>query len=74
MTKEELRQARERLGLTQAQLAQQLGVTLNAVQKWEMGERPIRKVVALAVQLLLERSKRKNAAAAELGCCLGHGQ
>ena len=64
MTKEELRQARERLGLTQAQLAQQLGVTLNAVQKWEMGERPIRKVVALAVQLLLERSKRKNAAAA----------
>ena len=60
MTKEEFRQARERLGLTQAQLAAELGVTLNAVQKWEMGERPIKQITAMAVQLLLDRAKRKS--------------
>lgn len=37
MTKEELREARRRLGLTQNELAEMIGVKLNTVGKWECG-------------------------------------
>lgn len=37
MTGDEIREARERAGLTQEQLAQRLGVTLRTVGNWERG-------------------------------------
>ena len=61
MTKEEFREARRQLGLTQTQLARELGVTLNAVQKWEGGQREIRRFIELAVLYLLSQRTRKKA-------------
>ncbi len=37
MTKEQIRELRQRLGLTQFQLAVRLGVTLATIQRWEAG-------------------------------------
>jgi DNA-binding transcriptional regulator YiaG len=53
MTPDELKQARAALGMTQAQLAQELEVSEDAVRGWETGRRPIRKTVATTVLHLL---------------------
>jgi DNA-binding XRE family transcriptional regulator len=42
MTPDQLKAFRARLGLTQAQLAEKLGVERNTVNRWEMGLLPIR--------------------------------
>jgi DNA-binding XRE family transcriptional regulator len=52
---------RARLGLTQAELAEKLGVERNTVNRWEMGLLPIQKITELAVKYLeldLKKSKR----------------
>jgi transcriptional regulator with XRE-family HTH domain len=63
MTGEELRQIRTRLGLTQGEFASRLGVWLNTVSRWEIGERKIPEPVARLAQLIAaaERSKKKGA-------------
>jgi DNA-binding XRE family transcriptional regulator len=38
-----LRQLRQRAGLTPGQLAERLGVTCHAIQAWERGQRAVRK-------------------------------
>lgn len=53
MTPAELKQARAALGMTQAQLAQELEVSEDAVRDWETGRRPIRKTVATTVLHIL---------------------
>ena len=53
MTGTELRRQRRRLGLSQAALAQRLGVTANTVARWERGERTIREPIARLVRLLV---------------------
>jgi DNA-binding XRE family transcriptional regulator len=53
--RQEIRKARQRLGVTQAQLAQALGVTARSVIAWEKGEVPISTVVALAIRHLLQQ-------------------
>lgn len=55
MNRQEIREARELLGITQGQLALALGVTRKAVNRWEKGEAPISTVVALAIRHLLEQ-------------------
>jgi putative transcriptional regulator len=54
MTKEELKAARQRLGLTQAGLAEKLGVSRRTVEAWESGRRnipaPIEKLVNILEQ------------------------
>jgi transcriptional regulator with XRE-family HTH domain len=52
MTGTEFRRLRKQLGLTQAQLANEMAVTANAVALWERGERPIRESIARFVTLL----------------------
>lgn len=49
----ELRKIRERLKMTQQQLASSLGVTSNTVARWERGERKIPKIAKLAVDYVV---------------------
>ncbi len=46
-----VRKLRERLGLTQAQLAEKLGVNQTTIHRWEMGTRQLR---GPAIKLLAE--------------------
>lgn len=55
MRDSELRKTRLRLGLTQAQLAKQLGVARNTVTRWETGARKIAPTVAIAVRAVASR-------------------
>ena len=48
----EIRAFRDRLGLTQAEVADALGVTSRTVQKWELGETAISKMGWIALQTL----------------------
>jgi putative transcriptional regulator len=52
----QLKQWRERMGLSQSQAAPVLGVTLDTLQNWEQGRRTPR---GLALTALLERIKSK---------------
>jgi transcriptional regulator with XRE-family HTH domain len=49
MTGEELRECRERLGLTQAELACEVGVRSDTLSRWERSERKIPKTVEILV-------------------------
>jgi len=55
MTPEALRSARKTLGLTQAQLAEALGLTRISITRYEAG-RAIPLYIELAVERLLDRS------------------
>jgi DNA-binding transcriptional regulator YiaG len=61
MDADDLKAARAGLGLTQAQLAAELGVHAMTVSKWETGQRRIPEPVARLVQRLVaeRRTKRK---------------
>jgi DNA-binding transcriptional regulator YiaG len=58
MNGQDLRKHRTRLGVTQAELAALLGVTANAVARWERGERRIAEPVARLVKLLVSRTPK----------------
>ena len=61
MTGAQLRQHRERMGLSQSHLALRLGVTANTIARWERGAMRIQHpaIVALAMQRLeQERSSQ----------------
>ena len=61
MTADDLKKMRARLGLTQAELAERLGVERNTVNRWEMGLLPIQTITGLAVHHLecLPKGKRQ---------------
>jgi transcriptional regulator with XRE-family HTH domain len=61
MTSQELRRLRSGLGLTQAQLADKVGVTQNTVARWEIGLRRIPEPVSR----LLARLKTEGGAKAK---------
>lgn len=50
MTNEQLREARAKLGATQAELAIALGVSIPTIQNWERGTHRIPKPAALLVK------------------------
>lgn len=52
MTGAEVRSARQRLGVSQAQLAEALGVNKLTISRWERGERNPPTMVELAIGLL----------------------
>ncbi len=52
MTGKELRRLRQRLGLTQAQLARRVGVAPNSIARQERGEIGIREPLARLIRLL----------------------
>ena len=55
----ELQRIREALGLTQAQLAEEIGVHRVTVAKWEAGDRAIPEPVARLVQRIRDERKRR---------------
>lgn len=59
MKGEALREAREKMGLTQVQLAEELGVQSNTVARYERGVLTIPKVVELAIEALLIRNRKR---------------
>lgn len=52
MTGKDLRKHRKQLDLTQAGLAERLGVTANTVARWERDEIPIREPMARLITLV----------------------
>lgn len=61
MAPDELRAWRTAHGLTQAQLGAALGVTWNAVWRWEHGNRKVPAMVALALRELERQQGTKKA-------------
>ena len=59
MTPIELQQIRATLGLSQAKLAEELGLTRVAIGYMEQGRRPITRRTELAVTHLLKTSKKR---------------
>jgi DNA-binding transcriptional regulator YiaG len=55
----ELRGLRMRTGLTQAALADRLGVAPNSVARWERNERTIAEPMARLIRMTLEPAKPK---------------
>ena len=58
MTGEAFRELRQRLGLTQSQLAERLGVTVTSVARWEREERAISEPVARLIRLLVNTAPK----------------
>ena len=58
MTKEQLKQARQQLGLTQAAMAAKMGIILRKWERWEGGHSPISAEGATLLRLLVELSER----------------
>ncbi len=54
MTKEQLKQARHQLGLTQAAMAKEMGIGTRKWERWEGGHSPISPEGARLVELLLK--------------------
>ena len=63
MTGKDIRRVREELGLTQAELATLLGVAINTVSRWEIGERTPHPVVLKAIQTVFAEVREKKAGA-----------
>ena len=59
MTGKELRTIRDKLGWTQVQLAEVLGVTPNTVARWERDEVRIREPIARLIQSVYSGEKKK---------------
>jgi transcriptional regulator with XRE-family HTH domain len=55
MNKDQFTNLRKQMGLTQAELARELGVSRAAVSRWESGKRKIDSILALALECLAER-------------------
>lgn len=58
MTKEQLKQARHQLGLTQAAMAEKMGIIQRKWERWEGGHSPISAEGATLLRLLVELSER----------------
>jgi DNA-binding transcriptional regulator YiaG len=59
MTPKDVTRTREQLGLSKEHLAAALGVTVRTVYYWEHGERPVTRVVELALEALRYRQRRQ---------------
>jgi transcriptional regulator with XRE-family HTH domain len=57
MKPKELRQRREALGMTQDDLARELGVKMMTVSRWERGVYPIPRHIGLAIEAIEMRRK-----------------
>lgn len=58
MTSSQLKQARQQLGLTQAAMAEKMGIIQRKWERWEGGHSPISAEGATLLRLLVELSER----------------
>ena len=58
MTREQIKQARQSLGLAQAAMAAKMGIILRKWERWEGGHSPISDEGATLLRLLVELSER----------------
>lgn len=58
MTSNELRGARQSLGLTQEQLADEIGASLASVRNWEQGRCKVNRVAVRQIQKMLDGSNK----------------
>lgn len=58
MTGKEVRAIRLRLGLTQTELAEKVGVARNTVTRWELGLMGVRESAARLIQFLAKQPHR----------------
>lgn len=58
MNKDELKQFREGIGLTQGELSKALGVANNTVSRWELGTRSIPEFLPLALETIKRRNSK----------------
>ncbi len=58
MTKDEFKHLRTKAGHTQASLANEMGVHLRTVTRWEIGEVAVPRVVELALRYIAEHIRR----------------
>lgn len=61
MSPQEMKRRREALGLTQAQLARELGLDSITVSRYERGVHPIPRTVELAFEMIELRMKKEAA-------------
>lgn len=54
MTSSQIKQARQSLGLTQEQLADEIGASLASVRNWEQGRCKVNRVAARQIQKMLD--------------------
>jgi transcriptional regulator with XRE-family HTH domain len=59
MRADDLKERRRRLGFTQAQLAEQLGVSRNAIARWEIGMRAIPKMAEKLLECVERETRRR---------------
>ena len=59
VTADEVRRLRKRLGVTQRELADMVGVAINSVARWERGELGIRESAARLMRLLVAQAPTK---------------
>lgn len=60
MTPEQIKQARQQLGLTQAAMAKAMGIGTRKWERWEGGHSPISDEGATLLRLLVELNKQEN--------------
>ncbi|MGL5397820.1 MAG: helix-turn-helix domain-containing protein [Shewanella sp.] len=53
MTPEQIKQARKSLGLTQAEMAEKVGVGIDAIKQWESGRRKPRGPAIKMIEMLM---------------------
>lgn len=53
MTPEQIKQARQSMGLTQAEMAEKMGVGIDAVKQWESGRRKPRGPAIKIIKMLM---------------------
>ena len=56
MTIDDLKAARKYLALSQSGLAQAMGVSIQSVQAWEQGARPVPEYAARLIKFLTQKS------------------
>lgn len=54
MTSSQIKQARQSLGLTQEQLADEIGASLASVRNWEQGRCKVNRVAARQIKKMLD--------------------